>query len=391
MFNKKTVEDIDVHGKHVLVRVDFNVPIEDGEVGDDGRMEAAMPTIKYLLDQGAALILCSHLGRPKGQVDPALSLRPVADHLDEMIDVPVSFAEDCIGPEAESAAEALQPGQILVLENTRFHAGEKANDPDMARHLASLADVFVNDAFGTAHRAHASNVGVTDYLPTVAGYLIEKEIEYLGNALENPERPFVAILGGAKISGKIEAISSLLEKADQILIGGGIANTFFKAKGYSLGDSLVEDDALDIAEALLEKGGDVLHLPVDVIIADKFDADAESKTMDVGDVPDGWQILDLGPKTVEIYADIVAQAKTVAWNGPLGVFEFEKFAQGTFGVAQAVADSPAVSIIGGGESAAAIRKSGLTEKVSHVSTGGGASLQMLEGKELPGLAAVEDL
>jgi phosphoglycerate kinase len=391
MFNKKTVEDIDVRGKRVLVRVDFNVPIEDGEVADDTRMEAAMPTIEYLLDQGAALILCSHLGRPKGQVDPALSLRPVAEHLDEMIDVPVSFAEDCIGPEAESASEALQPGQILVLENTRFHAGEKANDPDMARQLASLADVFVNDAFGTAHRAHASNVGVTEYLPTVAGYLIEKEIEYLGNALENPERPFVAILGGAKISGKIEAISSLLEKADQILIGGGIANTFFKAKGYSLGDSLVEDDALDIAEALLEKGGDVLHLPVDVVIADEFDAEAKSKTMDVGDVPDGWQILDLGPKTVEIYADIVAQAKTVAWNGPLGVFEFEKFAQGTFGVAQAVADSPAVSIIGGGESAAAIRKSGLTEKVSHVSTGGGASLQMLEGKELPGLAAVEDL
>jgi phosphoglycerate kinase len=391
MFNKKTVEDIDVGGKRVLVRVDFNVPIEDGKVADDTRMEAAMPTINYLLDQGAALILCSHLGRPKGQVDPALSLKPVAEHLDKMIDVPVSFAEDCIGPEAESAAKALQPGQILVLENTRFHAGEKANDPDMARQLASLADVFVNDAFGTAHRAHASNVGVTDYLPTAAGYLIEKEIEYLGNALENPERPFVAILGGAKISGKIEAISSLLEKADQILIGGGIANTFFKAKGYSLGDSLVEDDALDIAEALLEKGGDVLHLPVDVVIADKFDAEAESKTMDVGDVPDGWQILDLGPKTVEMYADIVAQAKTVAWNGPLGVFEFEKFAQGTFGVAQAVADSPAVSIIGGGESAAAIRKSGLTGKVSHVSTGGGASLQMLEGKELPGLAAVEDL
>ncbi len=391
MFNKKTVEDIDVGGKRVLVRVDFNVPIEDDRVGDDGRMQAAMPTINYLLDQGAALILCSHLGRPKGQVDPALSLRPVAEHLDEMIDVPVSFAEDCIGPEAESAAKALQPGQILVLENTRFHAGEKANDPDMARQLASLADVFVNDAFGTAHRAHASNVGVADYLPTVAGYLIEKEIEYLGNALENPERPFVAILGGAKISGKIEAISSLLQKADQILIGGGIANTFFKAKGYSLGDSLVEDDALDIAEELLEKGGDVLHLPVDVVIADIFDAEAESKTMDVGDVPDGWQILDLGPKTIEIYADIVAQAKTVAWNGPLGVFEFEKFAQGTFGVAQAVADSPAVSIIGGGESAAAIRKSGLTEKVSHVSTGGGASLQMLEGKELPGLAAVEDL
>ena len=391
MFNKKTVEDIDVGGKRVLVRVDFNVPIEDGRVADDTRMEAAMPTINYLLDQGAALILCSHLGRPKGQVDPALSLKPVAEHLDKMIDVPVSFAEDCIGPEAESAAKALQPGQILVLENTRFHAGEKANDTDMARQLASLADVFVNDAFGTAHRAHASNVGVTEYLPTVAGYLIEKEIEYLGNALENPERPFVAILGGAKISGKIEAISSLLEKADQILIGGGIANTFFKAKGYSLGDSLVEDDALDIADELLEKGGDVLHLPVDVVIADKFDADAESKTMDVGDVPDGWQILDLGPKTVEMYADIVAQAKTVAWNGPLGVFEFEKFAQGTFGVAQAVADSPAVSIIGGGESAAAIRKSGLTEQVSHVSTGGGASLQMLEGKELPGLAAVEDL
>ncbi len=390
MFNKKTVEDIDVDGKRVLVRVDFNVPIEDGQVADDTRIRAAMPTIDYLLEGGAALILCSHLGRPKGEVRPELSLRPVAEYLAGMVDVPLSFAEDSIGPAAESAAGALQPGQILLLENTRFHAGEKANDPDVARQLASLADVFVNDAFGTAHRSHASNVGVTEFLPTVAGFLLEKEIQYLGKALEDPERPFVAILGGAKVAGKIEAIRSLLQKADQILIGGGIANTFFKAQGHSIGDSLVDDDSLEIAQELLELGGDKLLLPVDVAVADAFDADAERKVLAVDSVPAGWQILDIGPKTIEQYAKVVSEAKTVAWNGPMGVFEFERFAKGTFGLAQAVAESPALSIIGGGESAAAIRKSGLTDQVSHVSTGGGASLQMLEGKQLPGLAAVND-
>lgn len=390
MFNKKTVEDIDVDGKRVLVRVDFNVPIEDGQVADDTRIRAAMPTIDYLLEEGAALILCSHLGRPKGEVRPELSLRPVAEYLAGMVDVPLSFAEDSIGPTAESAAGALQPGQILLLENTRFHAGEKANDPEVARQLASLADVFVNDAFGTAHRSHASNVGVTEFLPTVAGFLLEKEIQYLGKALEDPERPFVAILGGAKVAGKIEAIRSLLQKADQILIGGGIANTFFKAQGHSIGDSLVDDDSLEIAQELLELGGDKLLLPVDVAVADAFDADAERKVLAVDSVPAGWQILDIGPKTIEQYAKVVSEAKTVAWNGPMGVFEFERFAKGTFGLAQAVAESPALSIIGGGESAAAIRKSGLTDQVSHVSTGGGASLQMLEGKQLPGLAAVND-
>lgn len=390
MFNKKMVTDFDVNGKKVLVRVDFNVPITDGKVGDDTRIRAALPTIKYLLDHGAAVILLSHLGRPKGEPDPAFSLKPVADYLSTLIDANVKFADDCVGASAEAAAASLKPGEVLVLENTRFHAGEKKNDPEMSRQLASLADLYVNDAFGSAHRAHASTAGVTDYLPAAAGFLLEKEIKYLGNTIAEPQRPFVAILGGAKVSDKIGVIENLLDKADRILIGGGMANTFFKAQGYEMADSLVEEDALDTAKDLLDKSEGKLVLPVDVVIADAFDADADEKIMDVGPVPAGWRILDIGPRTVAAYADIIARAGTVVWNGPMGVFEFDKFAKGTFEVARAIAESDAVSIVGGGDSASAINKSGLADKITHISTGGGASLEMLEGKELPGLAALDD-
>jgi phosphoglycerate kinase len=390
MFNKKMVTDIDLKGKKVLVRVDFNVPIKDGVVGDDTRIQAALPTIKYLLEQGTAVILCSHLGRPKSAADLEFSLRPVAEYLATLLDAPVAFAEDCIGEKAEDAAATLKPGEVLVLENTRFHAGEKKNDPEMAKAMASLAEVFVNDAFGTSHRAHASTVGVTDYLPSVAGFLLEKEIKYLGNAIAEPERPFVAILGGAKISDKIGVIENLLEKADRILIGGGMANTFFKAQGYNLADSLVEEEVVDVAKDILEKAGGKLVLPVDVVIADAFSADAEMQIMDIGDVPQGWRILDIGPRSVEAFSDIVKLAGMVVWNGPMGVFEFDKFAKGTFEIAKAVAESDAIGIIGGGDSTAAINKSGLEDKIAHISTGGGASLEMLEGKVLPGLAALDD-
>ncbi len=389
MFNKKMVTDLDVKGKKVLVRVDFNVPIADGKVGDDSRVQAALPTIRYLLDKGAAVILCSHLGRPKG-VDLTFSMRPVAEHLGTLIDAPVAFAEDCIGEPAETASAALQPGQVLVLENTRFHDGEKKNDPDMAKQMAALADLYVNDAFGSAHRAHASTAGVADYLPAAAGFLLEKEIKYLGNAIAEPERPFVTILGGAKVSDKIGVIENLLEKSDRILIGGGMANTFFKAQGFEMADSLVEDDVIETAKALLDKAGDKLVLPVDVVIADAFDADAADKVMDVGDVPAGWRVLDIGPHTVAAFGEVIAEAGTVVWNGPMGVFEFDKFAKGTFAVAKAVAESGATSIIGGGDSISAINKSGLDDRITHISTGGGASLEMLEGKVLPGLAALDD-
>jgi len=389
MFEKKTITDIDVKGKKVLVRVDFNVPLKDGKVADDTRIQGALPTIKYLLEHGASLILCSHLGRPKG-VDPTFSLKPVAEYLATLVDVPVKFADDCIGPVAQEAASSLQPKEVLVLENTRFHAGETKNDPDMAKQLASLADIFVNDAFGTAHRAHASNVGVADHLPAVAGFLLEKEIKYLGQAVAAPEHPFVAILGGAKVSDKIDVIRNLLSKADQILIGGGMANTFFKAQGYQMADSLVEDEALETARTLLSEGSNHLRLPVDVVIADAFSNDAESKVMSMGNVPSGWRVLDIGPETVANYAKVVSGARTVVWNGPMGVFEFPAFAKGTFGLAHAIADSSATSIIGGGDSVAAINQSGLSDKVTHISTGGGASLEMLEGKVLPGLAALQD-
>ncbi len=390
MFAKKTVHDIEVQGKKVLVRVDFNVPLKDGVVGDDTRIRAALPTIEYLLQHGAAVILCSHLGRPKGGPEAKYSLKPVAEHLAGLLEKKVEFATDCIGPEAEAAAVALKPGEVLVLENTRFHPEEEKNDPEMARQMAALADLYVNDAFGTAHRAHASTEGVTKYLPGVAGFLLEKEIQYLGQAVAEPKQPFVAIMGGAKISDKIGVIRNLLTKADTILIGGGMANTFLKAKGFQMADSLVEEDSLPLAGELLKEAGSKLLLPVDMVLADKFDPEANSKTLAVGDVPKGWRVLDIGPETVNLYAKVIADAGTVVWNGPMGVFEFPKFAEGTYGVARAVAASNAVSIIGGGESVAAIQQSGLADKITHISTGGGASLEMLEGLELPGVAALQD-
>jgi phosphoglycerate kinase len=390
MFNKKNVTDVDVKGKRVLVRVDYNVPIKDGKVGDDTRIKAAMPTLNYLLEHEAAVILCSHLGRPKGGPDPKFSLRPVAEHLSILMGKPVAFSEDCIGPAAEKAAKDLKPGEVLLLENTRFHPEEEKNDSEMSKQLASLAEIYVNDAFGSAHRAHASTEGVTRYLPAVAGFLLEKEIRYLGQAIADPKRPFVAILGGAKISDKIGVIRNLLMKADQILIGGGMANTFFKAQGYPVGDSLVEDDALETARQLVAEGMSRLRLPVDVIIADKFAEDARSKVMDMGPVPDGWRILDIGPKTIAAYSKTVSGAGTVVWNGPMGVFEFLKFAKGTFELAKAVANSSATSIVGGGDSVAAVTESGLADKITHISTGGGASLEMLEGLTLPGVAALQD-
>lgn len=390
MFNKKMVTDLDVKGKKVLVRVDFNVPIKDGKISDDTRITAALPTINYLLDHGAAVILASHLGRPKTAADLQFSLKPVADHLASLVKVPVHFAADCVGEVAEKAAKSLKPGEILVLENTRFHPEEEKNNPEMAKQLAALADLFVNDAFGTAHRAHASTAGVAAFLPSAAGFLLEKEIQYLGNAIDDPKRPFIAILGGAKISDKIGVIDNLLQKADHILIGGGMANTFLAAKGYEMADSLVEKESLETAKALVEKGGDKLMLPVDMVLADKFDADAEMKVVALGDVPTGWRVLDIGPKTVEAFRHAILDAGTVVWNGPMGVFEFPKFAKGTFAVAQAVADSHSISVIGGGDSVSAINQSGLAEKITHISTGGGASLEMLEGLELPGLAALTD-
>jgi len=390
MFNKKTIRDIDIKGKSILIRVDFNVPLKDGEVVDDTRIRAALPTLAYLLERDAKLILCSHLGRPKGEAKPKFSLAPVAKYLGGLVDSPVKFAEDCLGDVAKTAAAALKKGEILLLENTRFHAGEKKNDPEMAATLASLADVFVNDAFGTAHRAHASNVGVAQLLPSAAGLLLEKELIYLGETIANAEKPFIAILGGAKVSDKIGVINNLLAKTDQILIGGGMANTFFKAQGYEMADSLVEEDAVETARELLAIAGEQIQLPVDVVIADSFSEQAEFEIVATGNVPAGWRILDIGPETVRAYASFIQKAKTVVWNGPMGVFEFPNFAKGTFGVADSVANSDAISIVGGGESVAAIKESGLADQITHISTGGGASLEMLEGKILPGVAALQE-
>jgi len=390
MSDKKIVTDLDVAGKKVLVRVDFNVPIKEGKIKDDTRITAALPTINYLLEHGAAVILMSHLGRPKGQRNPEFSLKPVADHLATLITAPVKFAEDCRGEIAKAASEALKPGEVLVLENTRFYAEEEKNDPRMSADLASLADLYVNDAFGSAHRAHASTYGVAELLPSAAGFLMEKEIKYLGDTIANPQRPFVAILGGAKISDKIGVINNLLKKADKILIGGGMANTFLKALGYEMADSLVENEVLDTAKELLDKSEGKLLLPVDMVIGDAFDAEAKMKTLPVGDVPAGWRILDIGPKTVEAFGKEIANAGTVVWNGPMGVFEFPRFAAGTFAIARKVAESKAVSIIGGGDSVSAINQSGLSDKITHISTGGGASLEMLEGIELPGLAILSN-
>jgi phosphoglycerate kinase len=389
--NKKTIRDIDVQGKRVLVRVDFNVPLKDGAVADDTRIRGALPTIQYLLERGAAVILMSHLGRPKDGPDPKFSMQPTACHLAQLLGQPVEFVADCVGAEAEAAAAAMKLGDVLVLENTRFYAGEKKNDLALAEQLAKLADIYVNDAFGSAHRAHASTAGVAQFLPAVAGFLMEKELAYLGGALDNPRRPFVAILGGAKVSDKIAVINSLLDKADLLLIGGGMANTFFKAQGLEVSDSLVEDGALEIAKTLIEKAGPRLMLPVDMTLADAFDAEATQQVLPVGQVPDGWRILDIGPATVAAFRDALLPAKTVVWNGPMGVFEFPRFAVGTFGVAKILAELPnATTVIGGGDSAAAVKQAGLADKMSHISTGGGASLEFLEGKPLPGVVALND-
>ena len=387
---KKTIADISWSGKRALVRCDFNVPLDANlNITDDTRIRAAIPTIRYLLDHGAIVILCSHLGRPKG-VTESLRLNPVAKRLSELLGKPVKKLDDCIGPEVEAAVAASKPGDVLLLENLRFYAEEEKNDPEFARKLAKLADVYVNDAFGTAHRAHASTAGVAAYLPAVAGFLMEKEIQFLGEAIQNPQRPFVAILGGAKISDKIGVIENLLAKADTLLIGGGMANTFLKAKGYQMGDSLVEEGSVQLAAELLQKGGSKLVLPVDVVIADAFSAEAKSQVVSADSVPAGWRVLDIGPKSVELFAEKIKGAKTVVWNGPMGVFEFPPFAKGTFAIAKALADSGATTIIGGGDSVAAVEQSGLAERITHISTGGGASLEFLEGKELPGIAVLND-
>jgi phosphoglycerate kinase len=390
---KKTIRDIDWSGKKALVRVDFNVPMEDGRITDDTRVRAAVPTIQYLLDHGAAVVLMSHLGRPKNKVVEELRLRPVAEHLALLLNKPVKSVPTTVGPEAEQAAKDLIPGEVLMLENTRFDAREEANDPAMAEQLARLGDVYVNDAFGAAHRAHASTEGVAKLLPAVSGLLMERELDALYGTLENPQRPFVTIIGGAKISDKIGVIENLLGKVDALLIGGGMANTFLLAKGYSLGDSLVEPDSVATARDLIEKAAARkvnLMLPTDAIVADRFAADAQTQVVPADKVPAGWRVLDIGPETQKAYAAAVRGAKTVIWNGPMGVFELEPFAGGTRAVAQALADSDGMTVIGGGDSVAAVEQMGLADKIKHISTGGGASLELLEGRVLPGVAALND-
>lgn len=395
MFRKMTVKDVDLKGKRVFCRVDFNVPLDkQGAITDDTRIVAALPTIRYILEQGGRLLLASHLGRPKGAPQAEYSLAPAARRLAELLGRPVTMAPDCVGAEVAALADGLQDGQVLMLENVRFHPGETKNDAEFSRQLAALADVYVNDAFGTAHRAHASTEGVARLLqPAVAGFLIEKELQYLGQALTDPARPFVAVLGGAKVSDKLPAIENLLGKVDTLLIGGGMAYTFLKAKGYSLGNSLVEAEQIDLAGRLMQEAarrGVELLLPGDHIAAAAFQADAEHRICSNEDFPAGWMGLDIGPETVARYSRVLAGAGTVVWNGPMGVFEFDAFAVGTFAVARALAESKAVSIIGGGDSAAAAKKSGLAERMTHISTGGGASLEFLEGKELPGITILTD-
>ena len=393
-YNKKSIEDIDVSGKKVLVRCDFNVPQdENGNITSDKRIVASLPTVEYLLKQGAAVILCSHLGRPKGEFNMKFSLAPVAKRLSELLEIPVEMAKDVVGEDAKGKAAALKPGEVLLLENVRFHKEEEKNDPAYAKELASMAEIYVNDAFGTSHRAHASTAGVADYLPAVCGYLIKKEIGIMGEALENPKRPFVAILGGSKVSDKIGVINNLLEKVNTLIIGGGMAYTFVKAQGGKIGSSLCEEDKLDYALEMINKAkekGVNLLIPTDTVIADKFAADAAADVVAVDEIPDGWMGLDIGPKSIETFAAAIKNAGTVIWNGPMGVFEFERFAEGTKAVAAAIADSGSISIIGGGDSASAVKKLGFDQKMTHISTGGGASLEFLEGLELPGIACLEN-
>ena len=395
-FNKKTVEDVDVAGKRVLVRVDFNVPQDEtGAITDDRRIRAALPTIQYLVGKGARVILASHLGRPKGGPTPKYSLQPVAERLAQLLGQPVPLAPDSVGPEVQTLVNGLEDGDVLLLENVRFYPEEEKNDPEYAAKLAALAEVYVNDAFGTAHRAHASTEGVAHHLPAVAGYLLKKELDYLGSTVENPERPFVAILGGAKVKDKIPVIESLLPKVDTLIVVGGMAYTFFKAQGLEIGKSLLDTNSLDFVQKVQAEAGDKLMLPVDVVVTDgnPFDggeADLNTKVVSVREIPADWEGADIGPATLKAITAVLQGAKTVIWNGPAGIFEFAKFAEGTKGIAQALADSSATTIVGGGDSAAAVEKLGFADQMTHISTGGGASLEFLEGKELPGVAALQD-
>ncbi|NLP00564.1 MAG: phosphoglycerate kinase [Clostridiaceae bacterium] len=394
MKNKMNVTDMNVKGKRVIVRVDFNVPLDaEGNITDDKRIKGALPTIQYIIENGGKLILVSHLGRPKEGFEAKFSMKPAAEHLSKLLGKEVLLAADVIGEDAKAKAAALKEGEILMLENVRFHKEETKNDPAFAKELASMADIYINDAFGTAHRAHASTAGLADYLPSACGFLIKKELDFMGKALDNPERPFVAILGGAKVSDKISVIENLIDKVDTLIIGGGMAYTFFKAKGYGVGTSLCELDKVDLANSLLQKAKEKnvnLLLPVDNVVGKEFDANTEAKTVPSDSIPEGWMGLDIGEETIKLFSDAIKGAKTVVWNGPMGVFEMERFAIGTKKVAEALANSEAITIVGGGDSAAAVEQLGFADKITHISTGGGASLEFLEGKELPGIAVLND-
>ncbi|WP_455662035.1 phosphoglycerate kinase [Pradoshia sp.] len=391
--NKKSIKDIDVKGKKVFCRVDFNVPMQNGAITDDTRIRAALPTIQYLMEQGAKVILASHMGRPKGEVKEDLRLTPVAIKLSELLGKEVAKADEAYGETVKAQIEKMNDGDVLLLENVRFYPGEEKNDPELAKEFAALADVFVNDAFGAAHRAHASTEGIAKHIPAVSGFLMQKELDVLGKAMSNPERPFTAIIGGAKVKDKIGVIENLLDKVDNLIIGGGLAYTFIKAKGYEIGTSLLEEDKIDLAKSFMQKAeekGVKFYMPIDAVIAPEFGENVESKVVDIDAIPADWMSLDIGPKTVELYADVIKNSKLVIWNGPMGVFEFDKFAAGTKGVAEALANSDAFSVVGGGDSAAAAEKFHLADKMSHISTGGGASLEFIEGKELPGVVALND-
>jgi len=392
--NKKSIQDVEVRGKRVFCRVDFNVPMKNGNITDDTRIRAALPTIRHLIDHGAKVILASHLGRPKGQVVEELRLTPVAKRLSELLDRPVAKLDEAVGPEVKAHVQAMKEGDVVLLENVRFYPGEEKNDPDLSRAFADLADLYVNDAFGAAHRAHASTAGIAEYLPAVAGFLMQKELETLGGALANPKRPFTAIIGGAKVKDKIGVIENLLQKVDNLIIGGGLAYTFVYAKGHGIGKSLFESDKVELAKSFIQKAeekGVRLLLPIDVVVANEFSPDpARVEVVDIDQIPDELQALDIGPKTSELFTKVVKESKLVIWNGPMGVFEFDRFAEGTQAVAKAMAEADAVTIVGGGDSAAAIEKVGFADKVDHISTGGGASLEFLEGKELPGVAVLSD-